>query len=82
MVPSLSPWVVPHASETAALPDCCFGMDYRIYFLDDEGRIISFKGVVCESDQQAIEQARQLLEGRDAELWQQHRFVVRLNRAQ
>ncbi|MGP8123100.1 MAG: hypothetical protein ACLP8B_21575 [Xanthobacteraceae bacterium] len=53
--------------------------DYRMYFIDHDGRTASAKDLHCENDVQAVEEARQAVDGRDVELWQADRMVVRLN---
>jgi hypothetical protein len=49
--------------------------DYRLYLLDDNGRI---KGVIeldCEDDDRAGEAVEQQRDGHDMELWNRSRFV-------
>ena len=52
--------------------------DYRIYVLNPQGHIAEPPQIVtCDTDQAATEQARQLLEDRDFEVWQGPRLVAR-----
>ena len=60
---------------------------YRIYFLDNGGRIARAAEVVdCEDDEQAQEAARQVIatrkfiDGKDIEVWQGVRRVARITR--
>jgi hypothetical protein len=55
--------------------------EYRIYKLA-LGRI-SGRGTVikCGTDQEAIENGRQMLDGQDLEIWAGRRFVAKLNAA-
>jgi hypothetical protein len=55
--------------------------DYRIYTLKD-GKIDSPARIAtCASDQQAIDQAKQLLNGHDIEVWERARLVILLQPA-
>jgi hypothetical protein len=53
--------------------------EYRLYTLTD-GNEIAGPGVVvdCHSDEEAIAQARTLLNGQDIEIWSGTRIVTRL----
>ena len=53
-------------------------VDYRVYFVGSDGHFVSFVGLFCSDDAEAIEQARRLIEDRDIELWSGERFIVRL----
>ncbi len=50
---------------------------YRVYFIDD-GTHISRPPIVleCDTDQEAVEKARQYIDGRDIELWSAGRMVT------
>jgi hypothetical protein len=53
--------------------------DYRVYPVDGDGHILAVAYVVtCESDQEAIEKARPLVNGHGVELWQGARQVGRI----
>jgi hypothetical protein len=52
--------------------------DYRLYQLDKNGHIEGpSDGFICDSDRDAIEIAKRLIDGHDAELWQLDRLVIR-----
>ena len=54
---------------------------YRIYVLSPANRIQGPAQIVeCPDDQAALEQATQLIDGLDLEVWQGTRLVVRLAR--
>jgi hypothetical protein len=56
--------------------------EYRIYTLSDGNKIAEPPRVVtCDNDQEAIEQATQLLDGHDIEVWAGARVVSRLRPA-
>jgi len=50
--------------------------DYRVYIIGDDGHFREAFPLVCENDDIAIEQAKQLVNGHDLELWQLGRKVV------
>jgi hypothetical protein len=52
---------------------------YRAYFLTGSDHISSPPAFLsCDSDEEAIQQARQLQDGHDIELWEGARLVTRL----
>ena len=52
--------------------------DYQLYRVDDRGYFVAFAGeVTCDTDEQAIERARQF--GVAIEVWDRARFVKRLD---
>ena len=52
---------------------------YRIYRVDEERHIHSFPvEIMCDTDEQAIQQARQYVDGLAVEVWQRDRLVKRL----
>ncbi len=54
--------------------------EYRIFKLKD-GRVSEPPSVVeCAADDEAVQQAKQLVDGHDVELWTGSRFVTRLPR--
>jgi hypothetical protein len=53
---------------------------YRAYFLDKDDRVESFKPVEAESDQEAMEAAKQFVDGHDVEVWLLDRMVGRLSK--
>lgn len=53
---------------------------YRIYLLNHTDHVSEPPAIVeCEDDQAAIEKARQLLDGRVIEVWEQQRLIARLD---
>ena len=55
--------------------------DYRIYFLDRNGRIAGPPEIIsCEDDEQAKKTARQYLDRKDIELWAGARMVDKITR--
>ena len=58
------------------------GPTYRVYFLDPEGHIVGPPRLLsdCPDDKAAIQQAEQLLDGQDIELWDRKRLVIKLPR--
>ncbi len=53
--------------------------DYRAYTVGTDGRFIGFEPLVCNNDDDAIARASSLLDGKDIELWDGARFVIRLH---
>lgn len=52
---------------------------YRIYRVDEAGHIKDVAAeVACDTDEQAIEQARQYIDGLAIEVWSRSRLVKRL----
>jgi len=56
--------------------------DYRLFFLDYQGRIKKSKALECDNDDAAVERARGLADGRTLELYDGCRLVLRLLRAE
>jgi hypothetical protein len=52
---------------------------YRAYFIDKDDRVVSFKPVEADSDEEALEAARQFVDGHDVEVWLLDRMVGRLS---
>ncbi|MEH2514295.1 hypothetical protein V1291_005649 [Nitrobacteraceae bacterium AZCC 1564] len=52
--------------------------DYKAYFIGRDGHFFNAKDLLCDSDEVAIEAAKQLVDGHDVELWQRHRKVAKL----
>jgi hypothetical protein len=52
---------------------------YRLYKVGRDGRFCGVEIIECRDDQEAIEQAKQAAKGRDVELWDRDRFIVRLS---
>jgi hypothetical protein len=55
--------------------------EYRVFFLEAETYITQPPHIVeCADDQEAIQKARQFMDGRDIELWEKARFIARFPR--
>ena len=53
---------------------------YRIYRVDEEGHIKGLAHeVTCDTDEQAVELARQYIDGLAIEVWNRARLVKRLD---
>ena len=53
-------------------------IEYRAYTVGRDGHLNGFEPLVCASDDEAIEKAKQLAVRYDVELWNLDRLVVRL----
>jgi hypothetical protein len=54
-------------------------LEYRAYFVGNDGHFVGFRAFVCASDAEATTWAQQLVDGHDVELWNGERFVLRLS---
>jgi hypothetical protein len=55
--------------------------EYRIYTLTEGNKITGpWRGVTCDDDEKAIQQAKRWLDGHDLEVWEGSRRVSRLAR--
>jgi hypothetical protein len=54
--------------------------EYRAYTVGHDENFIGFYSLVCADDAEAIEKAKHLVDGREVELWNGLRFVIRLSR--
>jgi len=54
--------------------------EYRIYTIGSDGHFYSSVALECADDDDATEQAKQLIDGHDAELWQRDRKIGRFDR--
>jgi hypothetical protein len=52
--------------------------DYRVYFVGLDGHFVGYEPLVCSSDAEATEKAKQLVDGHDIELWSGGRLITRL----
>jgi hypothetical protein len=50
---------------------------YRTYLLDAGGQISAMRQLVCETDDEAREQAKTILRGQTGEVWSGQRKVAR-----
>lgn len=53
---------------------------YRAYLIDQNDRVVSFKPIEAEIDEEAVEAARRYVDGCDVEVWHLDRKVARLSR--
>jgi hypothetical protein len=60
-------------------PNCMRALisDYRAYIIGSDGRIQKSMELDCADDAEAIEKAKQFVDGQDIELWQRERRVAR-----
>jgi hypothetical protein len=54
--------------------------DYRIYILANNDEVTKRIRIECADDEAAIAVARQYIDGRDVEVWQGDRRILRLDR--
>ena len=54
--------------------------DYRVYVIGMDGHFSSSIPLECADDTEAMEKAKQLVDGHDVELWQRDRKVARFAR--
>ena len=52
--------------------------EYRAYAIASDGLFIGFGKMICRDDGEAVAKAKWLLKGRDIEVWNGGRFVIRL----
>ena len=50
----------------------------RTYIIGRDDHFWSDEDIECADDQEATQKAQQTMDGRDVELWEQGRFIVRL----
>jgi hypothetical protein len=53
---------------------------YRTYIIERADHFWSAEDIECPDDQEAIQKAQATMDGRDIELWERGRFIVRLCR--
>ena len=53
---------------------------YRAYLIEEDNRVHSYKPIDADSDDEALEAARRLVDGHDVEVWSLDRMVGRLNK--
>ena len=54
--------------------------DYRVYVVGTDGHFFDAVPLECADDSEAMEQAKQLVDGHDVELWQRDRKVATFER--
>jgi photosystem II stability/assembly factor-like uncharacterized protein len=52
--------------------------DYRAYTVGSDGHFVRYRAFACETDDDAIVWAKQLVDAAAVEFWNQDRFVARL----
>jgi hypothetical protein len=52
--------------------------EYQVFTVGPDGEFIGSKVLICDDDAQAIEHARQLLDGHDLHIWSGPRYAGRL----
>jgi hypothetical protein len=52
---------------------------YRVYILNDAGHFASRIDLECASEQDAVKEAQQYVDGHDVELWDQNRFIAKIS---
>jgi hypothetical protein len=57
-------------------------VDYKVYFLGDDGHIRSAADIECESDAAAVEQATKIAKGATVTLWCRARRIAIINERQ
>jgi hypothetical protein len=50
--------------------------EYRVYIVGSDGHFFNSVPLECADDDEAAEQAKQLVDGHDVELWQRDRKVA------
>ena len=53
---------------------------YRAYLIDRDNRVSSYRPVEADTDADALEAARQFVDGCDIEVWHLDRMIGRLER--
>jgi hypothetical protein len=53
-------------------------LEYRIYAVGSDGHFVGCNEMICRNDDEAIAQAKRLVVDSDIEIWNHHRFVIRL----
>ena len=54
-------------------------VEYRAYFIGDDGHFKKVRVLNCPDDATVIAEAKKLLDGADIEVWNLDRMVIRLN---
>ena len=52
--------------------------EYRVYFVGPDGHFLNFKPLICGSDDEALAEAKQLVDGHAVELWSGERFITKV----
>ena len=54
---------------------------YRVYLINADNRVASFRPLEADTDAEALQAARQFVDGCDVEVWHLDRRIGRLERA-
>jgi hypothetical protein len=54
--------------------------DFRVYFIGEDGHIVGVEQLANVAEADALEKARQLLDGHDIEVWEGERQVAVLSK--
>lgn len=52
---------------------------YRAYLIDENNRVTSYKPIDAATDSEALQAARQLVDGCDVEVWDRDRKIGRVS---
>ncbi len=50
---------------------------YRIYTFREDGHFSTVQRIECTDEKQAVQKARQLVDGQDGELWESDHLIAR-----
>jgi hypothetical protein len=50
--------------------------EYRVYVVGTDGHFVNSHAIECSDDDAAMEQAKQLVDGHDVQLWQRARKIA------
>ncbi len=53
---------------------------YRVYLIDADDRVASYRAIEADTDVEALEAARRFIDGCDVEVWDLDRRIGRLDR--
>ena len=51
-------------------------LDYRVFVVDENGHVLHRHDFWCETEDEAREQAKKYVDGRDVELWHRDRKIA------
>ena len=53
---------------------------YRAYLIGEDNRVTSYRAIEAATDEEALQSAKQFVDGHDVEVWLLDREIGRLNR--
>jgi hypothetical protein len=65
--------VIAQPADTKVMPE------YRVYIIGPDGHFLKSVPMECADDNEATEQAKQLVDGHDVELWEHARKIARFD---